>query len=175
MPCPFCKQEHNFSIEEALDRLAQGPAQIRAALEGGGEEELNWARPGRWSPSQVVFHLLDTELVYSTRFRKLLAQDGGELPAFDQNLWTDTCTAGRDLANALDTFERLRRDNVAMLRAAVRNPAVLDHSGRHPEYGLLTLRDVVLHLSPHDQNHAGQIRREREQYRASASGQHHVA
>ena len=174
MPCPFCKQEHNFTVKEALRRLERGPKEVRAALKGATKAELNWAQPGRWSPRQVAFHLLDTELVYSTRFRKLLAQDGGELPAFDQNLWTANCTAGRDMAHALDTFDRLRRDNVAMLRAAAAEPATLDRAGRHPEYGMLTVRDVMLHLSPHDMNHAGQIRREREKYRASR-GKRHVA
>ena len=176
MPCPFCQKEHDFTVEEALARLDGGPAEVRAALAGAGDAELNWSQPGRWSPRQIAFHLLDCELIYGTRFRKILAEEDAVLPAFDQNLWSEACTAGRDLANALDAFERLRRDNVAMLRAAAAAPAektsagsVLDRAGRHPQYGVLTLRDHILHLSPHDRNHAAQIRREREKYGASNS------
>ncbi len=167
MSCPFCHKEHELTVEESLDRLERGPAEVRAALAGAGEAELNWAQPGRWSPRQVAFHLLDTEIIYSTRFRKILAEDDAELPAFDQERWAAACSDGRDLANALSAFEALRQDNVALLRAAATAPAALGRSGRHPEYGRLTLRDHLLHISYHDHNHAEQIRREREKYRAS--------
>ena len=166
MPCPICKKEHDFTVEEALNRLEKGPEEVRVALAGAGHDELNWAPPGAWSPHQVVTHLLDTELVFGTRYRKILAGDEGELAAFDQERWTAACSAGRNLAHVLTTFEYLRQDNVALLRiAALSDPTSLDRAGRHPEFGRLTLRDLVLHISPHDMNHAGQIRRTREQYK----------
>lgn len=167
MPCPFCKKDHDYSVEEALDRLAGGPAQVRAALAGAGEEELNWSPPKAWSPRQVAVHLLDTELVYGLRMRKILSNDDGVLPAYDQDSWAAALTAGRDLVHVLDTFEHLRKDNLNLLRAAVATPANLDRTGKHPGYGVLTLRDHILHLAPHDTNHSGQIRRTREAYRAA--------
>ena len=167
MACPICKKEHNFTVEEALERLEKGPAEVRAALAGAGTEEVNWSPPGAWSPRQVATHLLDTELVFSTRYRKILAGDEGELAAFDQERWAAACSAGRDLTHVLGTFDHLRRDNVAMLRAALADPDSLERTGRHPEFGRLTLRDLILHISPHDMNHAGQIRRTREKYRAA--------
>lgn len=165
MSCPFCQKDHNYSIEEALSHLENGPSEVRKALEGANAEELDWPEPGGWSSRQVVTHLLDTEVVYSMRFRKIIAEDDAILPAFDQNRWTEFLTPGRDPARTLETFEHLRRDNVALLRAVTATPARLDRTGRHPEYGVLTLRDHLLHLAPHDLNHAAQIRRIREKYR----------
>jgi hypothetical protein len=170
MTCKFCQQDHNWSVEEALTRLARGPAEIRHALSGAGEEELRWAPPKAWSPFQVAVHLLDTELIYGVRFRKILSEPGGPLPAFDQDKWAEACSGGRDLRAVLDTFELLRKDNLALLRA---NTAHLHQSGQHPDYGELTALDILMHLSPHDEKHAGQIRRTREAYTKRGVGVGH--
>ncbi len=124
MPCPICKKEHNFTVEEALSRLENGPEEIRVALAGAGHEELEWAPPEAWSPRQIVTHLLDTEIVFSMRYRRILAGDDGDLPAFDQERWAAACSAGRNLPQVMTTFEYLRQDNVALLRiAAMSDPA----------------------------------------------------
>ncbi|SRR6266404_3915144 len=163
MACPFCHHDHNWTIEEALDRLAKGPALVRAALANPAKDELAWApAPGKWSPKQVVVHLLDTELVYGVRARKILSEDDGVLLAYDQDRWAAACTDGREAARAMDTFEALRADNIGLFRASI---ARMDRTGIHPEYGKVSLRDLLLHLSPHDEKHAAQIRRAREAYR----------
>lgn len=167
MSCPFCQLEHNFSVAEAIDQLAAGPAKVRAALAGASAEAVNWAPPKAWSAKQVAVHLLDTELVYGVRFRKILSDDDGVLLAYDQDSWTAACTEGRDLASVLDTFEMLRKDNVGLLRAATAKAANLDRSGKHPGYGTLTLRQVLLHLAPHDEKHSGQIQRTLTKFRES--------
>ena len=162
MTCPICKLDHNWTFEEALDRLAKGPAMIRQALAKADAQELRWSPvPGKWSPLQVAVHLLDTELVYGVRARKILSEENGALPAFDQDLWAAACTEGRDLERVLKTFELLRADNVGLFRASL---SKMDRTGQHPEYGALSLRDLLMHLSPHDEKHAGQIRKVRKAY-----------
>lgn len=162
MPCPFCKQEHSYTVEEALDMLADGPRKVREAVASASEPELVLAepKPGGWSASQVVTHLMDTEIVYSLRIRKILAEDEGVLPAFDQERWTAALGQGREFSDLLETFALLRKQNLGLLRAA---PAgAMDRWGNHPEYGRLTLRDHVLHMAEHDSKHAAQIRRIRQ-------------
>lgn len=61
----------------------------------------------------------------------------------------------------LQTFELLRADNVGLFRASI---GKVDRTGQHPEYGTLSLRELLMHLSPHDEKHAGQIRRVRAAY-----------
>lgn len=171
MACPFCQKEHEYSVEDALERLARGPQQLREALAGAEDRELAFAepKPGGWTPAQVATHLMDCEIVYSLRFRKILAEDDSVLPAFDQNRWTAALGDGRELADMLETFELLRKQNVGLVKAAP--PGALERSGRHPEYGRLTLRDLLLHLSYHDAQHAAQIRHIRDAYgKAAARG-----
>lgn len=169
MACPFCQKEHAYSVEEALDRLARGPLLVREALAGAGDRELDFAepKPGGWNPAQVATHLMDTEIVYSLRLRKLLAEDDPPLPAFDENLWNAALQGGRELVDTVEAFELLRKQNVGLVRSAP--PGALDRSGRHPEYGALTLRQIVLHLAEHDAQHAAQIRRVRDAYRKAAA------
>lgn len=163
MACPFCKKEHTHSVEESLDRMAQGPQKIREALAGASDKELAFAepKPGGWTPKQVAAHLMDTELVWSVRFRKLLAEDNPALPGFDQEKWA-ALAGERNLDDILKVHEGLRKQNVSMLRAAAK--AALDHAGNHPEYGKITLRDHILHGCEHDAAHAAQIRRIRDAY-----------
>jgi len=169
MPCPFCQKEHAYTLEEALQRMARAPLYVREALAGASDRELGYAepKPSGWSAAQVATHLMDTELVYSVRLRKILAEDDPVLPAFDENRWTAALQRGRELLDTIETYELLRRQNVGLVRAAP--AAALDRSGRHPEYGNLTLRQIVLHLAEHDVQHVAQIRRIRGTYAAKAA------
>ncbi len=169
MTCPFCSKEHEYSLEEALQMLGRGPQQVRDALAGASDAELAFAepKPGGWSATQVALHLMDCEIVYSMRFRKLLAEEDPALPAFDQPRWAEALGGGRDLADVVTTFELLRKQNLGLVRTAP--PSALDRAGQHPEYGRLTLRDHVIHLGDHDANHAAQIRRIRDAFAKTAA------
>jgi uncharacterized damage-inducible protein DinB len=162
MTCKICHHEHNWSLEEAIDRLSKGPAMIRAALASGDDKELRWSpAAGKWSALQVMVHLLDTEMVYGVRIRKILSEDNQPLMAYEQDQWAAACTEGRDLQGALQAFEALRADNVGLFRAALPR---LGRTGQHPSYGALSAGDLIMHLSPHDEKHAGQIKRVRQAY-----------
>lgn len=169
MACPFCHKEHEYGLEEALNRLARGPKLLREAVADASERELAFPepKPGGWTPFQVAAHLMDTEVVYSMRFRKLLAEDNPVLPAFDQERWAAALQYGRSLADILHTYELLRKQNLGLLQAAPEG--ALDRTGRHPEYGTLSLRDHLLHIADHDAKHAAQIRRIREAWGRSAT------
>lgn len=161
MPCIFCKQDHPWTVEQALEMLDRGPRQLREAVAGASEPELSFPepKPGGWSPKQVAIHLMDTELIWSVRRRKLLAENNPDLPAFDQNLWSDALSGGRETEDAVRTLELLRKQNLALIRSAPAPKGALDRTGRHPEYGKLTIRDMVMHGADHDAKHATQIKR----------------
>jgi uncharacterized damage-inducible protein DinB len=162
MTCPICQQEHNWTLEDALDRIAKGPATIREAMAKATPEELLWKpAPNKWSVQQVAVHLLDTEMVYGVRIRKILAEDNPPLIAYEQDLWAEHCAEGRDVERVMQAFELLRADNVDLFRASLTR---LGRAGQHPQYGALSARDLVMHLSPHDEKHAGQIQRVRQAY-----------
>src|SRR5690348_17789188 len=46
--------------------------------------------PGKWSISEIVAHLADTELAAGFRFRAIAGgEDGVPLTGYDQNLWAE--------------------------------------------------------------------------------------
>ena len=65
---------------KTLAKLAAGPESIRNAMRNITPDEVNWAPPTKWTPKQVAVHLLDTELIYGVRARKILSEENGDLP-----------------------------------------------------------------------------------------------
>lgn len=66
---------------------------------------------------------------------------------------------GRSLGELLDTFSRLRTQNVARLDAMKLSPADLERRGRHPELGSVTLGQHLATWVAHDLSHLAQIAR----------------
>src|SRR4030095_3305220 len=90
--------------------------------------------PGEWAVCEVLGHLADAEIALAFRIRKVAAEPGQVLVAWDQDRWAEGGRYRRTpLREALATFTALRRSNlayVARLSAAQRG-----QHGRHPEYG----------------------------------------
>src|SRR5262245_57988629 len=108
--CPVCKKVHEQSFKAALDRLKKGPRLLAKALRGMKKKTPDRSySPGKWTIRQIVCHLRDCELVYSSRYRKLVAEDNPALMGFDQDRWADkTLYAKQDWEAAKATFDALR-------------------------------------------------------------------
>src|ERR1700712_5531861 len=109
-----------LGTREPLEVLAETPAALRRAVAGlTPEQEGTPESPGKWSVRQVVQHLADSDLVGGFRFRMVLAHEGPELPAYDQDLWAERLRyAEADLQTALEDFAMLRALNLRLLRRA---------------------------------------------------------
>ena len=66
---------------------------------------------------------------------------------------------GRALPELLDEFAALRRENLRALAALRLTDADLDRRGRHPELGLVTMRQLLATWMAHDLDHVVQISR----------------
>ncbi|MGE3172093.1 MAG: DinB family protein [Planctomycetota bacterium] len=115
--------------------------------------------PGTWSARGVLGHLLDGERHdWVPRTRHLLAH--GEAVAFapfDRVAWQRR--PAPSIGESLDAFAAARADSLRQL-AALRLTAVdLDRTGRHPEFGRVTLRQHLATWVAHDQTHVMQIAR----------------
>ena len=165
MACPFCKQEHSHTFDQALEMLDHGPQQVTHALAGASDAEISFRepKPGGWSPLQIASHLLDCELVYGVRYRKIIAEENAALPAFDEKAWGENLMGGRNLPDVVAAFTVLRKQNMDLVRAS--GASAHTRAGNHPEYGRLTVSDHILHIAEHDRKHAAQITRVREAYK----------
>jgi hypothetical protein len=131
--------------------LARAPELIAAAVRsspGGGKG---------WTPAEVAAHLADTEIVTGWRIRQTLAIDEPNIQPYDQDAWASALQYGqRDTAAALNTFRVMRSANLEVLRIA--GDSALDRYYNQPEYGRMTLRQLIAHKSDHDLAHLKQIR-----------------
>ena len=112
--------------------------------------------PGKWSITEILAHLVDTELVLSVRMRLVICQNGSRIDAVNQDLWAQTLEyPQKEPKVSLETFRVLRENNLQMLRALPKN--AWENYGMHSERGKETLTDMVRMYAGHDLNHLAQV------------------
>jgi hypothetical protein len=112
--------------------------------------------PGKWTPNEVIGHLVDSEWVYGYRLRLILCEDNPTILGINQDLWV----AGqrhneREPVELVDTFRSLRQCNLALWTRL--SPVDLQRTGRHNERGPESLGDTLRMLAGHDLSHLAQI------------------
>jgi hypothetical protein len=143
---------------EALPILERTPRVLRAQLSGLPSAWLqDNDGQGTWSPGQIVAHLVEAEHdLWIPRMRAIL---GGEaFPPFDREgslrRW------GQDpLDVLLDEFDRRRASSLKDFAAAGLTDADLKREGKHPEFGTVTLSQLLATWTAHDLIHLAQITR----------------
>ena len=114
--------------------------------------------PDRWSPAQIMAHLADAEIVASYRLRMIIAHDGVDIQAFDQDEWAANLTyEAMEPEEAVDLFDATRVANLRLLRRV--DPRRHDNYGMHSERGKETVKHLIRLYAGHDLNHLGQIDR----------------
>jgi uncharacterized damage-inducible protein DinB len=157
--CPICRtRHHRLGRRSVMAALAAAPRAIARALGRASRRRLN-RRParGEWSATEVLGHLLDAEVTLGFRIRKLAAEPGAQIVAWDQDKWTDGLRHRRaDARTLVAAYGALRAANVDQVRRM--SPAQRRAAGRHPEYGRLRVEQILNHWAEHDLNHIEQIR-----------------
>ncbi len=151
----------NFDLQNAVAFLERTPGVLRSLLAGLPED---WTRlnegPETWSPFDVVGHLIDAEETnWMVRARVILEQGTDRrFPPFDR-LRHLRANEGKTLGELLDRFAELRSHNLAELSGLELTPAQLELTGEHPEFGSVTLAQLLSTWVVHDLSHMAQIDR----------------
>jgi hypothetical protein len=150
-----------FVMDEAIAILTRTPAALDAMLRNLPEGWIAAHEGGEtWSPYDVIGHLIHGERTdWIPRARIIL--EHGEARVFEKfdRFAQFAASEGRTLASLLDEFAILRRHNLASLEALGVTEADLDRRGRHPELGVVTLRQLLATWVAHDLDHVVQISR----------------
>jgi hypothetical protein len=150
-----------FVLAEAIAMLQRTPIVIDALLRG---LPVDWvtAREGAssWSPFDVVGHLIHGERTdWVPRTRVILEHgDSRSFDRFDRSAQF-TESKGKTLEELLDQFAVERRRNLTQLVAMRLTDDDLERRGRHPELGVVTLRQLLATWVAHDLDHIMQISR----------------
>ena len=150
-----------FSPSDALAILTRTPAILNAWLRGLPDAcVLRNEGKDTWSAFDIVGHLIVGERTdWMPRVRVIL-EDGEARPfdPFDRFAQAKE-SQGKSLEQLLDDFTRLRRENLAGLRAQNLQPEDMTRRGRHPALGVVTLSELLATWAVHDLTHVHQLAR----------------
>jgi hypothetical protein len=146
------------TVGELLARLRRGAEVVEAAMAGVSEAELDLVPgPGRWTIRQILAHMVDSEIVGTDRFRRVIAEDNPTLVCYGEKAWAANLDYDRrNPVEDLELFRRTRALNVRLLGSL--GVAAFERVGTHTERGKLTLLDLVKIYADHAEGHARQIR-----------------
>ena len=151
----------DFELTDGVAVLERTPNTLRAMLDGLPVAWIDATEgPDTWSPYVIVGHLIHGERTdWIARAQMILAQ-GPErrFTPYDRFAQFQE-SQGKSLTALLDEFGRLRAGNVATLNGWHLTDAHLDLTGEHPEFGSVTLRQLLATWVAHDLGHIAQTAR----------------
>jgi hypothetical protein len=151
----------DFQLEQGIAVLERTPRVLRAML---GALDSAWTNategPGTWSPHVIVGHLIHGERTdWIPRAQLVLAQGTTRrFTPFDRFAQLHE-SEGKPLDELLDEFARLRADSLSTLAGWKLTEAHLALEGEHPEFGAVSLRQLLSTWVAHDLGHVAQIAR----------------
>lgn len=151
----------DFDLANGVAILERTPHTFRAMLGGLPPAWTDATEgPDTWSPYVILGHLIHGERAdWIERARIILAQ-GQErrFRPFDR-LAQFHESEGKSLGDLLDEFAALRAANLATLASWHLSEAQLALEGEHPEFGSVTLRQLLATWVAHDLGHIAQTAR----------------
>ena len=144
---------------DALKTQAAAPRKFERLIRGVPKSRLG-RRPetGKWSVTEILAHLSDTELAVAYRLRKILEKSGTSLEAYDQDRWAEEGNYGRrDPRVSLALFTALRESNLRLLRSLSKEQ--WQRFGMHAERGKESVDTLMRMTAGHDLNHLAQVER----------------
>lgn len=144
-------------VQQAIEHIAGAPANLRRAVDGLTNEQLNTPyRPGGWTVRQVVHHVPDSHLNSYCRFKLALTEDEPTIKAYHEDRWAELEDSRvTPVEVSLDILESLHRRWVALLRSMA--PSDFERTFRHPELGAVTLAQNACLYSWHGRHHVAHI------------------
>jgi uncharacterized damage-inducible protein DinB len=148
----------------ALHNIAETPANLRKAIKGLSNEQLDTPyRPGGWTVRQVVHHVPDSHLNAYVRFKLALTEEDPTIKTYEEARWAELSDSeSTPVEVSLTLLDSLHDRWVRLLRSLSEED--WKRTFRHPELGLVTLDKNLAIYSWHGRHHVAHITslRERE-------------
>lgn len=161
-PAPLSYLDETIALvgdRDPVTLLDEMPEWLTAHLDDLPGSQLGVAEaPGKWSITQVLAHLADTELAFGWRVRLVLTANRPPLTSFDEGAWAARFDyAGADPVEAFHTFSIQRGWNMRIFESIT--PEEFQRVGIHSERGEESLDRIVRFIAGHDLRHRRQIER----------------
>jgi hypothetical protein len=159
-------QEHLLRLlgdEDPVAVQSQTPSALRTLATEAGANLYRRPEPKEWAVGECIAHVYDAEIVMSSRYRFILAQDEPPIIGYDQDLWVDHLHGqDDDLETMFDVFEALRRSNIDLWNGTPEDRR--QRVGMHAERGPESYELAFLMIAGHDRFHVAQARRSMEAF-----------
>lgn len=151
----------DFKMEEAVVLLANTPLVLRAMLNQLPSQWIaNNEGENTWSPFDVMGHLVHAERTDWIPRAKIILESGESrvFDVFDRFAQFEE-SRGKTIHDLLAEFESLRQSSLTTLKEMKLSEADLQRAGAHPEFGRVTLSQLLATWVVHDSSHVAQISR----------------
>lgn len=159
---PIGKFTYNEPLNEEqrrifVEQIAETPANLRAAIKGLSEEQLETPyRPDGWTVRQVVHHVPESHMNSYIRFKLALTEDDPTIKPYAEDRWAQTPDVrATPLEVSLTLLESLHDRWVRLLRLL--GPQEWKRTFRHPELGSMTLEKTLALYAWHGRHHVAHI------------------
>lgn len=149
-----------FNINRSIEILSATPGVLEQML-GGLSDDWLYANEGEntWSPQIVVGHLIYAdETNWLPRAKKTLSDVDNRFEPFNRqgqfDLYQD-----KSIDELLKKFAAVRKNSIKELSSIEFNETTLSRKGIHPEFGEVTLSQLLSTWTVHDLDHINQISR----------------
>ena len=146
-------------IDDVRRTLAQTPRIVEGLVAAAPREAFTWREAeGTWNTVEVLAHVADGEITdWMPRIERILS-GGGRFMPFDREGgfaryrgWTADALVGE--------FGQLRRANLEKLDTLRLSAPHLKLTGEHPEFGTVTMEQLLACWATHDMAHVAQLSR----------------
>jgi len=145
--------------QDPLEIMAHTPSTLAEIVRTHPAAVLR-TRPfaGKWTPNEIIGHLVDSEWVYGYRLRLMLCESNPMIMGTNQDSWVAAQRHNeREPSELVEMFRTLRQLNLASWK--LMSPADLKRTGQHNERGPESLALMLRMLAGHDLSHSDQISR----------------
>jgi uncharacterized damage-inducible protein DinB len=141
----------------SLDEIARAPANLRAAVKGMSEAQLDTPyRPGGWTIRQVIHHVPDSHLNSYVRFKLALTEDEPTIKPYAEDRWAELAdTKSTPVEVSLTLLDSLLDRWVRLLQSLTAED--WKRTFRHPDLGAMTLEKTLALYAWHGRHHVAHI------------------
>lgn len=149
----------NFTLTKSLEILSRTPDVLHALLSNLGE---NWTTinegSGTWTSVDVLGHLVHLEKTdWLVRVEVILSKGNDRrFTPVNRTVQIEE-NVGKSLEQLLIEFKDLRSQNIALLKSKNLQETDMNRTGIHPEFGEVTLAQLLSTWTVHDLTHLSQI------------------
>ena len=139
-----------------LATMRDSAARYRALVDRLTPEQWQapWA-PGKWTRHQVVVHVMQWEIIFSTRVRMAVAAPDYVVQPMEQDDLLNLEAPLVDVPTVTAAFLGLHDMNVSLVAGLT--PEMCARVVTHPERGQIDVQDLLITLAGHPVHHLNQI------------------